>query len=53
MKKIENDCLASIEAGLSGRQCLLLGMLTGVAVLGEIWPVAGGATIAAIVGGCF
>jgi hypothetical protein len=53
MKKIENNSLALIEAGLSGRQCLLLGMIAGAGALGGVWPVAGGASIAAVVGGCF
>ena len=56
MKKIQNDRLASMEAGTggNGRNCLLGGILVGVLAASGNWGPAGVVTGAAIfVGGCF
>lgn len=55
MKKIQNDCLASIEAGSDGqnRRCMLLGMGAAAAALMEIYPGAFALFGMAVTQGCF
>lgn len=54
-KKLSEKELASIIAGrfLSNRQCMMLGGLATISLLGGLWGSAVGVTTGAIVGGCF
>ncbi|MEZ0487350.1 hypothetical protein [Fibrella aquatica] len=52
MKKLEQNQLSSINGG-KNRECMILGGLATIGLMGGIWAGAMGAGVAATIYGCF